>query len=213
MLTALEGPNIIPAFDALYTNNGITWFTALPSGAESWVLGLPQVAATVLPQIISLQSLAYNAIYTTSSVSSLPSTIAVPTTTVPVTTTANIASATTTISSSSHEITKGQEIAAVVGSSVLFALVVAAGIILYDMRKKRTIARARRVANHPNRHRRTPLDFRMLYRKSRQDSSVTTSPDLGIDGMAQGVFANRGTQDEVYELHTPEIGHHEFAGS
>jgi hypothetical protein len=200
VLTALEGPNVISAFDELYTDKGITWFTALPSAAESWVVGLPVQAATILPQIISLQSLA-NAVYTSSSAPTTPNDF-FPTTTSTVTSTSG--------TQGNRRITEGQQIGTVIGSAAFLALAITLGVLIYDARKKRIIGNAMRPnvaakkASHP------PMLSLVHMRRCRQGQAAASgTAELGTDGTVQNHSASHGVQQqqEAYELHSPEIGH------
>ena len=170
--------------------------TALPSGAESWLVGLPAQAATILPQVISLQSLANNAVYASSPTRTPPPNDFFPTTTSTVTSTSSV--------QARRGITEGQQIGATVGSAAFLALAVTFGVMIYDHRKKRMITKAMRANHAAGMANRDLIQLRMPCPQQHQEAAAA---ELGIGGAALNGSASYGVQQEVYELHSPEIGH------
>lgn len=197
------------AFDELYSSEGDAWFTALPSGAESWVLGLPAHAATILPQVISLQSLA-NAAFTSSSSSS--STRSTPTTNdSPPAATATVTS--TSSAPAKRGLTQGQQIGAIIGSAAVAALAVTLGVMIYDARRRRSITKTMRAHVAEKNTSRPPLISLVTMRRQQSQASAATatpgSTKLETGNAAHNGLGLRGVKDsqEIYELHSPEIAY------
>ena len=216
VLSGLEGPNAISAVDQLYADKGANWFTALPSDAESWVLGLPSQAVTILPQVISLQSLANNAVYT-SSPTPTP-TLVPPTNDFFSTATPTLATtvAATAQSNANLGLSKGQVTGIVVGIAALFTVCCTIGFMLYDHRKRKSVARTMRAAHMANLavNPRTvgapptgESELSRRWRESRQSQQDRPSAaEPGGTGSDAQMEEMQAAPHEVYEMHTPEIG-------
>jgi hypothetical protein len=215
VLSGLEGPNAISAVDQLYVDKGAAWFTALPSGAESWVLGLPSQAVTIRPQVISLQSLANHAVYTPSPTPTLGTSTndLFPTATSALATTVTA----TAQSISKRGLTEGQEIGVIVGVAAFLTVCGTLGFMLYDERKKKLTARMMRAAHLANlavNPRKVGVGPRPLRqseqsRRSQQSCQSQRSQQSAAELGGSGSDAQRDeiqfSPHEAYEMHTPEI--------
>ena len=215
-LTGLEEPNVISAVDQLHADKGgATWFTALPSCAESWVLSLPSQAVTILPQVISLQSLANDAVYTPSPTP----TLGIPTNVFFHNETSAVAATVTATARSitKRGLTEGQEIGVIVGVAAFLTVCGTLGFMLYDERKKKLTARMMRAAHlanlavNPRKVGVGPRPLRQTEQshRSQQSRQLQQSQHSATEFGGSGSDAQRDeiqfSPHEAYEMHTPEI--------
>jgi hypothetical protein len=198
----------------MYANKGAAWFESLSSGAESWVLGLPVQAATILPQVISLQSLANTVADPAPTPISPPNNVSPTASSTNLTAVATVTS--TSTASANHGMTQGQQIGAIIGSAAVAALVLTLGVMIYDARKRRGIAKSYRAYSANNNTTCPPVISLANLRSRRQSkaSDVTAvaapgSNELGTDNAARVGSASYGVdhKQEIHELHSPEIGY------